>query len=116
MVALADIAMTASEVNPVLRAMPHRGWESGCLYHQETVEHPQLCFDHFFKTGTPIKLAHQSPQGPQQDEHRILMARPAAARAERRPRRRAGRGLCFSGHGSAVRLATDRFDPDLTPG
>lgn len=58
-VVVPDIAMTASEVNPVLKTMRHRGWESGCLYNQETAEHPQLYFDHSFKTGNPVKLAHQ---------------------------------------------------------
>jgi hypothetical protein len=58
-VAVADVAMTSSEVNPVLRAMRHHGWESGCLYNQETAEHPQRYYDHSFKTGKPIKLGHQ---------------------------------------------------------
>lgn len=62
-VAVADISMTSPEVNPVLKAMRHRGWESGCLYNQETAEHPQLYFDHFFKTGDPVKLAHQIRRG-----------------------------------------------------
>lgn len=58
-VAVADIAMTAGEINPVLRLLRRDQWESGCLYNQETAEHPQLYFDHFFKTGGPIALARQ---------------------------------------------------------
>jgi hypothetical protein len=62
-VAVADISMTASEVNPVLRTMRHRAWESGCLYNQETAEHPQLYFDHMLKTGNAYALAHEIRRG-----------------------------------------------------
>lgn len=58
-VAVADIAMTAGEINPVLKVLRGHHWESGCLYNQETAEHPQLYFDHFFKTGDPVSLARQ---------------------------------------------------------
>jgi hypothetical protein len=58
-VAVADVAMVAAEVDPVLRSMRGHVWESGCLYNQETAEQPQLYFDHFFKTGDPVHLAGQ---------------------------------------------------------
>jgi Domain of Unknown Function (DUF1259) len=52
-----DIAMTADEVDPVCRAMRHAGFEIGCLYNQETSEHPQLYFAHMFATGDAQTLA-----------------------------------------------------------
>jgi hypothetical protein len=34
-----------------MRVMLARGWFVGCLYNQETAEHPQLYFSHQLKTG-----------------------------------------------------------------
>jgi hypothetical protein len=61
--AVPDFAMTASEIQSVIRVMRARHWEVGCLYNQETAEHPQLFFSHVFKTGDPIALAHQIRAG-----------------------------------------------------
>jgi hypothetical protein len=36
-------------------------WDIGCLYNQETDEHPQLYFSHQFKVGDSVHLAHQIP-------------------------------------------------------
>ncbi|MDT7582444.1 MAG: hypothetical protein QOK35_3795 [Pseudonocardiales bacterium] len=52
-----DFSMTAAEVGPVCRAMRRVGFEIGCLYNQETAEHPQLYFAHMIATGDPQKLA-----------------------------------------------------------
>jgi hypothetical protein len=52
-----DFSMTAGEVDPVCRAMRRAGFEIGCLYNQETSEHPQLYFAHMFATGDPQRLA-----------------------------------------------------------
>lgn len=57
--AIPDFAMTAAQVQPVVRLMRGYGWEIGCLYNQETAEHPQLYFSHQFNTGNPITLAEQ---------------------------------------------------------
>jgi hypothetical protein len=54
-----DFAMTAREVQPVMRVMRHFGWQIGCLYNQEIAEYPQLFFSHTFKVGGPIVLARQ---------------------------------------------------------
>ncbi len=58
-----DFGMVTSEINPVMRIMRHQGWDIGCLYNQETGEHPQLFFSHQFKTGDPIDLAHEIRNG-----------------------------------------------------
>jgi hypothetical protein len=52
-----DFSMTTGEVEPVCRAMRRAGFEIGCLYNQETGEHPQLFFAHMFATGAPQDLA-----------------------------------------------------------
>jgi hypothetical protein len=52
-----DFSMTAREVGPVCRAMRAAGFEIGCLYNQETSEHPQLYFAHMLATGDPQDLA-----------------------------------------------------------
>lgn len=52
-----DFSMTASEVAPVCRHMHAAGFEIGCLYNQETAEHPQLYFAHMIGVGDPQKLA-----------------------------------------------------------
>jgi hypothetical protein len=49
--------MTAGEVGPVCRHMRAAGFEIGCLYNQETGEHPQLYFAHMIGVGNPQKLA-----------------------------------------------------------
>jgi hypothetical protein len=54
-----DFAMTARQIGPVTRLMRARHWEVGCLYNQETAEHPQLYFSHDFKIGNAKTLAHQ---------------------------------------------------------
>jgi len=56
---LPDFAMTSGQVQRVIRMMRADGWEIGCLYNQETAEHPQLYFSHTFKTGDPVALAEQ---------------------------------------------------------
>ena len=58
-----DFAMTASEVSAVVGAMRHQGWFQGCLYNQETNEHPQLYFDHMLKVGDAYALAQEIRHG-----------------------------------------------------
>jgi hypothetical protein len=58
-----DFALTAPEVNPVMKTMRTKGWFVGCLYNQETDEHPQLYFSHQLKTGDAYRLAHEVRQG-----------------------------------------------------
>jgi Domain of Unknown Function (DUF1259) len=57
-----DFAMTGSEVQPVEAFMLQRGWFIGCLYNQETSEHPQLYFTHFLKVGDAYELATEIRQ------------------------------------------------------
>jgi hypothetical protein len=52
-----DFSMTAAEVDPVCRRMRAAGFEIGCLYNQETAEHPQLYFSHMLAVGAPQDLA-----------------------------------------------------------
>jgi hypothetical protein len=52
-----DFSMTAAEVEPVCRRMRAAGFEIGCLYNQETDEHPQLYFAHMLGVGEPQQLA-----------------------------------------------------------
>jgi hypothetical protein len=52
-----DFSMTAGEVGPVCRRMRAAGFEIGCLYNQETGEHPQLYFAHMIAVGDPQELA-----------------------------------------------------------
>lgn len=54
-----DFALVAHEIEPVMRVMRARGWFVGCLYNQETDEHPQLYFSHQLKTGDAYRLAHE---------------------------------------------------------
>ncbi|MDP9066006.1 MAG: DUF1259 domain-containing protein, partial [Pseudomonadota bacterium] len=54
-----DYALRASEINGLTRFTRTRGWDVGCLYNQETDEHPQLYFSHQFKTGDAIELAEE---------------------------------------------------------
>jgi hypothetical protein len=58
-----DFSMTADEVVPVVQRMQGLGWFQGCLYNQETDEHPQLYFDHMLKTGDAYALAHEIRTG-----------------------------------------------------
>lgn len=58
-----DFAMEASEVVPVVRVMRRQGWFQGCLYNQETNEHPQLYFDHMLKVGDAYTLAREIRRG-----------------------------------------------------
>lgn len=58
-----DFAMEAGEIDDVVRVMRHRGWDIGCLYNQETDEHPQLYFSHQIKTGDPYELAREVRMG-----------------------------------------------------
>ncbi len=61
--AMPDYAMEANEVDPVMSVMRGQGWDIGCLYNQETDEHPQLFFSHQFKTGDPYVLAQEIRRG-----------------------------------------------------
>jgi hypothetical protein len=54
-----DFAMTAHEVMPVVTHMRRHDWFQGCLYNQETNEHPQLYFDHMLKVGDSYELARE---------------------------------------------------------
>lgn len=58
-----DFGMVASEINPVISLMQKQGWDIGCLYNQETDEHPQLYFSHQFKTGDALQLAREVRAG-----------------------------------------------------
>lgn len=58
-----DFAMQANEINGVVGTMRSMNWDIGCLYNQETAEHPQLFFSHEFKTGDPYQLAQEVRAG-----------------------------------------------------
>jgi hypothetical protein len=58
-----DFSMESSEVQPVVSIMRQQGWFVGCLYNQETNEHPQLFFSHMLKTGDAYSLAQQIRRG-----------------------------------------------------
>ncbi len=58
-----DYGMIASEIQNVVGIMRFQGWDIGCLYNQETDEHPQLYFSHQFKTGDSIELAKEIRRG-----------------------------------------------------
>ena len=58
-----DFSMKSSEVMPVVTLMRHQGWFQGCLYNQETNEHPQLFFDHMLKQGDAYELAREIRRG-----------------------------------------------------
>ncbi|MBV9010233.1 MAG: DUF1259 domain-containing protein [Verrucomicrobia bacterium] len=61
---VADFSMTSSEVQKVVDLMfNHHDWAQGCLYNQETDEHPQLFFDHMLNRGNAYELAEQIRQG-----------------------------------------------------
>jgi hypothetical protein len=54
-----DYALIAPEINFGIQLSRSHEWDIGCLYNQETDEHPQLYFSHLFKTGDSVELAHQ---------------------------------------------------------
>ena len=54
-----DFALKPSELN----IANDFDWEIGCLYNQETDEHPQLYFSHTWKVGDPVDLAKQVRKG-----------------------------------------------------
>jgi len=58
-----DFSMTVDEIGPVCRTMRAAGFEIGCLYNQETGEHPQLYFAHMIATGSPQELAVKIRKG-----------------------------------------------------
>lgn len=58
-----DFSMISSEIMAVMRVMRGMGWDIGCLYNQETAEHPQLFFSHQFKVGDPYELAAEIRKG-----------------------------------------------------
>jgi hypothetical protein len=58
-----DFSMTAHEIRHVVPVMRKHGWHVGCLYNQETSEHPQLYFAHMVKTGDPYALAREIRRG-----------------------------------------------------
>jgi hypothetical protein len=59
-----DFSMIADEINPVVNLMLNGfGWYQGCLYNQETDEHPQLYFDHMVDTGNAYQLAQEIRDG-----------------------------------------------------
>ena len=62
--AIVDFSMTTEETVPVVTLMMSQlGWYQGCLYNQETGEHPQLYFDHMLKTGDAYQLAAEIRRG-----------------------------------------------------
>jgi hypothetical protein len=58
-----DFSLVASEINNVMRVMRALDWDIGCLYNQETDEHPQLYFSHQFKVGDAYALAAEIRRG-----------------------------------------------------
>lgn len=61
--AVPDFGMIPSEIQRLVGRMRGMDWDIGCLYNQETDEHPQLFFSHQFKVGDPVQLAHEIRQG-----------------------------------------------------
>lgn len=57
-----DFGMVAGEIDNLVSTMRNMGWDIGCLYNQETAEHPQLYFSHEFKEGDPYALAREIRQ------------------------------------------------------
>jgi hypothetical protein len=54
-----DYSLLASEIDRVISFARKHAWDIGCLYNQETDEHPQLYFSHNFKTGDSVELARE---------------------------------------------------------
>jgi len=57
-----DLSMRGRQVQPAEAFMQSHGWFIGCLYNQETEEHPQLYFTHFLKVGDAYELAAEMRQ------------------------------------------------------
>jgi hypothetical protein len=58
-----DFPMTSQDVQPVVALMRRHHFRVGCLYNQETNEHPQLFFSHMVNEGDPYRLARQVRRG-----------------------------------------------------
>jgi hypothetical protein len=52
-----DVAMLASEVTPVLRALPQHGLQIVAVHHHMTSTEPTIFFLHYWGTGPAAKLA-----------------------------------------------------------
>ena len=52
-----DFVLTASEVNPVLRALQQNGIEATALHNRMLTDRPRLFFLHFWGLEDPMKLA-----------------------------------------------------------
>ena len=70
--AVVDYGMVWDEIQSVMRLMRGKGWDIGCLYNQETDEHPQLFFSHQFKKGDPIELAREIRAGLQLTDSKFM--------------------------------------------
>lgn len=55
--ATGDLAVTASELNPVLSALTAQGFQIFGVHNHMIDEHPRLFFVHFWKIGAPAELA-----------------------------------------------------------
>ncbi len=55
--ATGDLAVTASELNPVLSALTAEGFQIFGVHNHMIEEHPRLFFVHFWKIGAPAELA-----------------------------------------------------------
>ncbi|MCK6259531.1 DUF1259 domain-containing protein [Fictibacillus sp. KIGAM418] len=53
-----DFVLTATEVNPVVRALRMRGIEVTALHNHMLIENPRLFFLHFWANDDPFKLAN----------------------------------------------------------
>ncbi|HWD40182.1 MAG TPA: DUF1259 domain-containing protein [Fimbriimonas sp.] len=62
-VVIPDFGMVYEEIQRVVEVMRDRKWDVGCLYNQETDEHPQLYFSHMAKVGDAVTLAHEVRKG-----------------------------------------------------
>lgn len=69
-----DYAMTAAEVDAVMRVSIRNGFDIGCLYNQETDEFPQLFFSHQLKVGDATSLARSVREALDQTAVRHLAA------------------------------------------
>lgn len=82
--AIPDFGMVTGEVDSVVLTIRSMGWDIGCLYNQETGEHPQLFFSHEFKTGNPLHARRADTQGA--EPHQLAVARHCAVRTTWAPR------------------------------
>jgi hypothetical protein len=57
-----DLSQAGAEIQRAQTFMRAHGWFVGCLYNQETEEHPQLYFTHFLKVGDAYALAAELRQ------------------------------------------------------